>query len=163
MHKNNQSRTISLRWLCLVLALLVCLLDQGSKWWVTKTFQYAETLEIFKGLALTLRHNTGAAFSFLDDAGGWQRWFFVGVALVISAIIFVWLGRLNNQQKTEAIGLSLILGGALGNALDRILQGYVVDFIVLYYQDWQFPAFNIADIAINLGVILVVLSILNKK
>lgn len=158
----SSKSSISLRWLSLALALLVCLLDQGSKWWVTKNFQYGETLEIFKGLALTLRHNTGAAFNFLDDAGGWQRWFFVGVALVISSIIFVWLGRLNNQQKIEAIGLSLILGGALGNAIDRIMQGYVVDFIVLYYQNWQFPAFNIADIAINFGVILVVYSILKK-
>lgn len=146
----------------LLIAMLVVFLDQGSKWLVTETFEYGETLAVFQSFALTLRYNTGAAFSFLAEASGWQRWFFVSVASVVASIIFIWLGRLSKKDKIEALGLALILGGALGNVIDRLFHGYVVDFILLYYKEWQFPAFNIADTAINFGVFFVVLSILKK-
>jgi signal peptidase II len=147
----------------LLIASLVILLDQGSKWLVTETFEYGETLAVFQSFALTLRYNTGAAFSFLADASGWQRWFFVAVAAIVSSIIFIWLGRLSKENKTEALGLALILGGALGNVIDRLLHGYVVDFLLVYYKEWQFPAFNIADAAINLGVFFVILSMFKRK
>lgn len=156
------ARCFGLRSLAIMLAIAVVLLDQGSKWFVTKTLEYGETLSVFPSFSFTLRHNSGAAFSFLTEAGGWQRWFFVGIAAVVSAIIFIWLGRLSRQDKVEALGLSLILGGALGNVIDRLFYGYVVDFILVYYKDWQYPAFNIADMAISFGVFFFIYSMIRK-
>lgn len=155
-------KCLNLRVLALMFALFIIFLDQGSKWLVTKTFEYGESLTIFPSFALTLRHNTGAAFSFLAEASGWQRWFFIAIAALVSSIIFIWLGRLNDHEKLEALGLSLILGGALGNVIDRLFNGYVVDFILLFYKDWQYPAFNIADTAICLGVFFIFLAMLKK-
>lgn len=163
MVTNDRSMGMGLRHFGIWIAMLVVLLDQGSKWLVTQAFEYGETLAVFQSFALTLRYNTGAAFSFLAESSGWQRWFFVAIAALVSSIIFVWLGRLTKKDKVEALGLSLILGGALGNVIDRLFHGYVVDFILLYYKDWQFPAFNIADTAINFGVFFVVLSLLKRK
>ena len=101
-------------------------------------------------------HNTGAAFSFLAGESGWQNWLFTGVALVVSAGVLWWLTRLPARGKTVlALGLALLLGGAVGNLIDRLIYGYVVDFILVYYRDWSYPAFNVADSAITCGVALV--------
>jgi len=109
---------------------------------------------------MTLAHNYGAAFSFLSDAGGWQRWLFTGLASVVTLVLIVWLFRLQAKEKLTAAGLGLIIGGAVGNLIDRVLNGYVVDFIDVYYQDWHWPAFNLADSAITCGVILLLLDAL---
>jgi signal peptidase II len=106
---------------------------------------------------LTYVHNTGAAFSFLSEAGGWQRWFFAALALVISGVIAVWLARLKHDETLLAVALSLVLGGAIGNLIDRLVYGYVIDFLDVYYQTWHWPAFNIADSAITIGVILMLM------
>jgi signal peptidase II len=101
-----------------------------------------------------LAHNTGAAFSFLASAGGWQRWFLAAVAGVVSVVVAVWLTRLEPRQRILGLSLGLILGGGLGNLIDRVTLGYVVDFISWHYEEWYWPAFNIADSAICLGAVL---------
>jgi signal peptidase II len=141
-----------LKWLWLTL--LAVLLDQGSKLAVDASMQLYESIPVLPFFNLTYVHNPGAAFSFLSEAGGWQRWFFSGLALVISIGITVWLARLQKHETLLAAALSLILGGAIGNLIDRVAYGYVIDFIDVYYQNSHFPAFNIADAAINLGVFL---------
>jgi signal peptidase II len=111
---------------------------------------------VFSWFNLTLQYNTGAAFSFLSDAGGWQRYFFTGVAVLISAVLVVWLYRMPRQQRLLALALALILGGALGNVWDRLVLGHVVDFISVHYGGRYFPAFNLADSAISLGAALMI-------
>ena len=138
-------------------SLLVIVLDQLTKLWASSALSYAEPVPIIPFLNLTLLHNTGAAFSFLSEAGGWQRWFFALVALVISAVILVWIRRLPNGKVWLAISLALVLGGALGNVWDRIFLGYVVDFIDVYYQRWHWPAFNLADAAISVGAAMLII------
>ncbi len=144
-----------LKWLWL--ALLVLVLDQASKWVISHDMQLYQSIPVLPGFRLTYVHNTGAAFSFLSEAGGWQRWLFALLALLISAVLTVWLMRLKSNEKLMAVSLSLILGGAIGNLVDRLLYGYVIDFIDVYYQDWHWPAFNIADSAICVGVVLMLL------
>ena len=141
-----------LKWLWL--SLLAVLLDQWSKLAIADSMQLYQSIPIMPYFNLTYVHNTGAAFSFLSEAGGWQRWFFAGLALVISAVIAVWLARLKQHETLLAVALSLVLGGAMGNLIDRLAYGYVIDFLDVYYQTWHWPAFNIADSAITLGVIL---------
>ncbi len=119
--------------------------------------QLYQSIPITSFFKLTYVRNTGAAFSFLSDAGGWQRWFFAVLAILISIIIAVWLTRLKKQETLLAVALSLILGGAMGNLIDRLAYGYVIDFLDVYYQTWHWPAFNVADSAITLGVILMLL------
>ena len=138
------------------LAGLVVLLDQLSKYWVTSHFYYGEVRPITDFFNLVLVHNTGAAFSFLSDAGGWQRWFFGVVAGIISVVLAVWLARIPARQRLLPAALALILGGALGNLWDRLTLGYVIDFIDLYYQHHHWPAFNVADSAITVGAVLLV-------
>ena len=133
------------------LALLVIALDQYTKGLASASLDYARPLEVFSWFNLTLQHNTGAAFSFLSDAGGWQRYFFTIVASVISLGIVAWLVLLPRGQWLLALALGLILGGALGNLWDRVTLGYVVDFISVHYRENYFPAFNIADSAITVG------------
>ncbi len=116
-----------------------------------------ESIELLPVFRLTVLHNTGAAFSFLSDAGGWQRWFLVSVSVCVSGVISVWLYRVHKEQRRLALALALILGGALGNLIDRATQGYVVDFFVVHYQSYFFPAFNIADSAISVGGALLLL------
>lgn len=137
-----------------ILAGVYVLLDQLSKSWVVDTLQPYESVEISPFLNLVLVFNKGAAFSFLSDAGGWQRWFFSGLALLISVVLIVWILRLKPHEKLLAFGLSLVLGGAIGNLTDRVRFGHVVDFIDVYYQHLHWPAFNLADSAISLGVVL---------
>ncbi|MEM9255470.1 MAG: signal peptidase II [Pseudomonadota bacterium] len=145
----------ALPWYGLALAILV--LDQYTKGLASDHLVYARPREVFPWFNLTLQHNTGAAFSFLDDAGGWQRYFFSVVASVISVVLIVWLFRMPRSQRLLALSLGLILGGAVGNLWDRLTLGYVVDFISLHYERYYFPAFNIADSAITVGAILLLI------
>ncbi len=150
-----------LKWIWV--SLLVIVLDQLTKLWASSALDYGVPVAVLPSFNLTLLHNTGAAFSFLSEAGGWQRWFFALVALVISAIILVWLKRLSGEKVWLALALALVLGGAMGNVWDRITLGYVVDFIQLYYQQWYWPAFNIADSAIFIGAVMLVIDSLRGE
>jgi len=141
------------RWL--LLAVLVIVLDQYSKWLVLQHFELYQTLRLTSWFNLTLAYNTGAAFSFLNDAGGWQRWLFVVLAVIISGVLLVWLRRAQ-QLRLQALALALVIGGAIGNVIDRVRLGYVVDFIDWHYRDWHWPVFNLADSAITLGVVLLI-------
>ncbi len=144
-----------LKWLGL--SLLVLVLDQLSKLWVVANFDLYESIQLIPQLNFTYVHNTGAAFSFLSSAGGWQRWFFVAIALIASISLSIWLTRLKPAERWMAVTLSLILGGAIGNVIDRISYGYVIDFIDVYYQTWHWPVFNIADCAISVGVLMMLI------
>lgn len=144
-----------LKWLWL--SVLSLLLDQASKLAVDGSMQLFESIPLLPYFNLTYVHNTGAAFSFLSDAGGWQRWLFAGLAVVMSSIIGLWLARLKQHETLMAVALALVLGGAIGNLIDRVAYGYVIDFLDVYYQDWHWPAFNIADSAICVGVALMLL------
>jgi len=137
-----------------ILAAVVIVLDQYTKSLATAHLDYGRPLEVFSWFNLTLQHNTGAAFSFLSGAGGWQRYFFSIVASIISVVLVVWISRLPRSSWLLALSLGLILGGALGNLWDRLTLGYVVDFISVHYNRHYFPAFNIADSAITVGAAL---------
>jgi signal peptidase II len=144
-----------LKWLWL--SFLALVLDQWSKQIIDGAMQLYQSIPVIPYFNLTYVHNTGAAFSFLSQAGGWQRWFFAGLAFTVSVVITIWLARLRKDETLLAVALALILGGAVGNLIDRLLYGYVIDFLDVYYQDWHWPAFNIADSAITLGVILMLM------
>ncbi|GAB4292534.1 MAG: signal peptidase II [Thiohalomonadaceae bacterium] len=144
-----------LKWLWL--SVVVIALDQFTKVLATTNLALHEPVPVLPMFNLTLMHNTGAAFSFLSQAGGWQRWFFVAIAVAVSAALIAWLRQLPRHQAWLAVALALVLGGALGNVWDRIMLGYVVDFIDLYYGDWHWPAFNVADSAITVGAIMLLL------
>lgn len=142
------------------LSLLIFLLDQGSKYLADEYLTYMQAVELLPVFDLTLVYNPGAAFSFLADAGGWQRWLFSGLALIVSLVLLLWIRRLDSTERLMAIALALILGGATGNLFDRITLGYVIDFISLHYRNYYFPSFNIADSAISLGAAVLVLDML---
>jgi signal peptidase II len=141
-----------LHWLWV--SLVVVVVDQATKLLASSLLGLYEPVAVLPFLNLMLAHNPGAAFSFLADAGGWQRWFFIGIALVVSGILAEWLRRLPHHEKGVAISLALVLGGAIGNVIDRITHGYVVDFIDFHYAGWHWPAFNVADAAITIGVVI---------
>ncbi len=143
------------RWLAL--AAVVVLLDQWSKHEIAARLTLQEHLVLAPFFNLVLMHNTGAAFSMLNDAGGWQRWLFMGLAVAVVLLIVAWLSRMPRRLILLPLGLTMILGGAVGNLIDRVRFGYVVDFIQVHYQDWYFPAFNLADSAITLGVALLLI------
>jgi signal peptidase II len=138
-----------MRWLWL--SVLVVVIDQITKALASEMLALYEAVPVLPGLNLTLMHNTGAAFSFLSDSGGWQRWFFTAVALAVSAMLVLWLRRLSPGQRWLSIAIALVIGGALGNLWDRFVLGYVVDFIDVYAGRWHWPAFNVADSAITVG------------
>ena len=148
-------RTHPAAWLWL--SLVVIALDQATKFLVTRFLDLYERVEVLPVLDFTLLHNTGAAFSMLAGASGWQRWFFVGLASVVSVLLIVWIWRTPRGEKLLPLALALILGGALGNVIDRVVHGYVVDFIHAHWGTAYFPAFNIADSAITLGAALLIL------
>jgi signal peptidase II len=148
------------RWL--TLSALVIVLDQLSKAWIANHFAYGETIAVLSVFDLTLTHNTGAAFSFLNDAGGIQRWLFSIIAIVASAWI-VWLLRKNSAQVLFAFALSMILGGALGNLIDRLAYGYVVDFLSFHWDEHYFPAFNLADSSITCGAFMLIIDSFKEK
>jgi len=152
-----------LSWLWL--SLLVLVIDQASK------FYFEDRLEMFQQIVIipdlfswTLAYNTGAAFSFLADSSGWQRWLFALIAIVVSGVLVVWLKRLGRNDTWLAIALALVLGGALGNLYDRVALGHVIDFILVHWQNrWYFPAFNFADSAITVGAIMLALDMFKPK
>ena len=145
-------------WRWLPLAVLVVALDQLSKAWIVSHMPYGGIHTLLPVLDITLRYNRGAAWSMLDSASGWQRWLFSGLAVVVGVGLLVWLRRINGRtQQLLAVSLSLILAGALGNLIDRLHSGQVVDFILAHWHDAQFPAFNVADSAITVGAALMLL------
>ena len=143
-----------LKWLWL--SVVVIVLDQVSKYWASTSLDLHDPVSVLPFFNLTLMHNQGAAFSFLSQAGGWQRWFFTIIALVVTAVIVQWIRRLSPAETRMAAALALIAGGALGNVWDRVQLGYVVDFIDIYYGTWHWPAFNIADSAITVGAFMLI-------
>ena len=151
-------RPINFMWLGL--SVLAILLDQWTKQIASAHLTYGEAKSVFPCLDWTLLHNHGAAFSFLSDAGGWQRYLFTGLAVVVSVVFVGWLLRLPKHASILAAGIALVLGGAVGNLIDRVSLGYVVDFISVYYNNHYFPAFNIADSAITLGTIFLIIDML---
>jgi signal peptidase II len=152
----------ALKWYAL--AFVIAVIDQATKQWASLSLDYNTPLVFTSFFNFTLLHNPGAAFSFLSDAGGWQRWFFGAIALGVSIAIIAWLSRLPVEKKLASLALALILGGALGNLYDRVALGYVVDFIVFHYEHHYWPAFNIADCGITVGAgILIVDMFLNKE
>nr|SPS05663.1 prolipoprotein signal peptidase (signal peptidase II) [Candidatus Nitrotoga fabula] len=144
------------------LSALVIFLDQFTKLWVSRSFAYGENLAVTEFFNLVLVHNRGAAFSFLSGAGGWQRWFFSVIAVLASGWM-IWLLRKHRQDPLFCFALSLILGGALGNLIDRVAYGYVVDFLDFYWQMYHFPAFNVADSAVTCGAALLIWDGFTKK
>jgi signal peptidase II len=153
--------TSMLSWLWLSLAVIG--LDQLSKRLVDQSMQLYQTVELLPFFQLTYLRNQGAAFSFLSQAGGWQRWFFIALAVVASLAICYWLNRLGRHQRFEAAAWALVLGGALGNLIDRTLYGYVIDFLDVFYRDWHWPAFNVADSAITVGVAMLLVDSVRPK
>jgi len=149
-----------LKWLWL--SALIIVLDQASKWVMSSWLSLYETVAVIPFFNLTMAHNTGAAFSFLSQAGGWQRWFFVGLALAVSLGLLIWLKKIA-KTNLEAMSVSLILGGAIGNVIDRVYFGYVIDFLDVYYGSYHWPAFNIADSAIVIGAIILVIDSFTAK
>jgi len=137
-------------WLWLALALLVLVLDQLTKWLIVGQFVLGDSRPITSFFNLVRAHNPGAAFSFLAQAGGWQRWLFTGIGLAASALM-IWMLRAHPGQKLFGFAIACILGGAIGNVIDRLVHGYVVDFLDFHWAGWHFPAFNAADSAITLG------------
>lgn len=148
-------------WLWLSLLLLV--VDYATKTLVVKTMNLRDSIDILPFFNLTYVHNEGAAFSFLSDAGGWQRWFLSFIAISISALLIWWLKRLPATNKVLCSAYSLVLAGALGNLYDRISYGYVIDFLHVHYNNWHFPAFNIADSAICVGAALLLFDALTGE
>ncbi len=144
-----------LRWLWLAAAVLV--LDQASKQAAVALLEVHGPVELLPVLDLALSFNRGAAFSFLAGAGGWQRWFFTALAIAVGGVIVYWLYRLPPGQRRLGAALGMVLGGAMGNVVDRVWLGHVVDFIDLHYGDWHWPTFNVADSAITIGVVLIIL------
>lgn len=151
------------RWWLVVLVWFA--LDQVTKIWANTALSYDSPVAITSFFNLTLRYNPGAAFSFLSDQGGWQRWFFTALASVISVVLVVWISRTNliKEKRLETCALAFILSGALGNLYDRVAYGYVIDFIEVYYKTHYWPAFNIADSAICIGAGLMILDLIKNK
>ncbi|MET4163302.1 signal peptidase II [Marinobacterium iners] len=161
MTKTLKTGASALHWLWL--SLLVIVLDLGSKYLADSLLTYANPVPLLPVFDLTLLYNTGAAFSFLAGAGGWQRWLFVAIAMGMSAFLLHWMYRTPRSHYLLGVGLALVLGGALGNLYDRTVHGHVVDFISLHWEGYYFPAFNIADTAITLGTIALLVDMLFSR
>ena len=154
-------RTHPAAWLWLSVAVVA--LDQATKFLVTRFLELYDRVEVLPVLDFTLLHNTGAAFSILAGASGWQRGFFITLGLIVSGVLVVWLWRLPRGERLLPIALTLIIGGAIGNVIDRVALGYVVDFIHAHWGGAYFPAFNIADSAITVGAVLLMLDAFREK
>ncbi|PLA75425.1 signal peptidase II [Hydrogenovibrio sp. SC-1] len=139
-------------------AIVLIVADQLTKYWVNQSLVLGEPVSIMPFLNFTLVYNYGAAFSFLADMGGWQRWFFSGLALLVGGGLLLWLAKLPKVWSVEVVGINLILSGAVGNLIDRIIAGRVTDFIDFYIGSWHYATFNVADIAISLGALLLLVS-----
>ena len=139
------------------ISVLVAIADQATKWVANTQLDYHVAVPVLPYFEWFLSYNQGAAFSFLAGAGGWQRWFFLILASIISIVLIVWIKKLEPQEKLTAVSLCLILGGAIGNIIDRAYLGYVIDFIQVWLGSYPWPAFNIADSAISVGAVLLIL------
>lgn len=148
------------KWHWFVVSCVIIICDQLSKYWVGGTLTPYKPLPVIPFLNLTLAYNTGAAFSFLSGAGDWHRWFFAAFSFTVSVVLIIWLLRTSKSDWMQSAGISLILGGALGNLIDRAFHGYVVDFIDVYYNYHHFATFNVADSAICVGAGILVLDLL---
>ena len=159
VNMDKEKKTTSTRFITwMVVAFVVVVADQLTKWAIIEWVALYEKIPLNSFINLTHQRNTGAAFSFLADAGGWQRWFFVVLAAGVSIMITVWLWRIRKQGPAIlAAGLALVLGGAVGNLIDRIMLGYVTDFIQVWFGDWAFPSFNVADAGITVGAALLII------
>ena len=151
-----------------LVSLIIVVIDQVSKikmdqWLGLCVPGQCERFEVLPVFQLAVLYNEGAAFSFLADAGGWQRWFLTGISAVVSVALVVWLRRVEAHQVYLRFGLVLILGGAVGNLIDRAFQGYVVDFLIVHYEQYYFPAFNVADAAISVGAVFLLLDLFLAK
>jgi signal peptidase II len=146
------------RWLWL--SALVVVLDQATKALAELYLEVFRPRPVLPFFDLSLTYNRGAAFSFLSDAGGWQRWFFIVLTVAVLVFLLRWLKQITARQTLLAVGLALVIGGAIGNLIDRIATGEVVDFLLLYYESWKWPAFNLADSAISVGVSLLLIDAL---
>lgn len=151
----------NLRWMWI--SWLVFIVDQSAKWLAIRYLYFGEPVEVTPFLNWTLDYNYGAAFGFLNKSGGWQRWFFILIAVVVCAVIVAWLMKLPRKNNFQAFALSLILGGALGNLWDRIFHSYVIDFIYFHIAAWHFAIFNLADAAVTIGAILFALTFFSKE
>ena len=148
----------------MAVAALVIIADQVTKWAIIEWVALYEKIPLNSFINLTHQRNTGAAFSLLANAGGWQRWFFIVLGVVVSIVIAVWLWRIRKQRLAVlSAGLALVLGGAIGNLIDRIALGYVTDFIQVWFGNWAFPSFNVADAGITVGTFWVALNLFFKK
>lgn len=145
------------------ISLIIFVLDQITKHAIVDGMSLYESIQILPFFNLTYVHNYGAAFSFLYDAGGWQRYFLSAVALIVSAVIIWWLKDASKEQILLPVAFSFILGGALGNVFDRLVYGYVIDFLDFYYGSYHWPAFNVADSAIFIGAALLIIDIFKNK
>ena len=158
---DNQDRKTRRFIAWMVVALLVVAADQATKWAIVEWVELYGKVPINSFINLTHQQNSGAAFSFLAGASGWQRWFFVALATAVSGVIAVWLWRIRREGPLVLMaGLSLVLGGALGNLIDRARLGYVTDFIQVWFGNWAFPSFNVADSAISVGAALLIIDAL---
>ncbi len=161
MIETTQEMMVNSRWYrWLGISVLVVGLDQLTKWYVSTLLDHGERIAVLPVFSWVRWHNDGAAFSMLSGSGGWQRWFFVVLAVVFTVFIVIELRRLVVTDRLMGVVYGLIMGGALGNMVDRLQHGYVVDFILLHYRDWYFPAFNVADIALFIGASLWILTLL---
>ncbi|HRD69542.1 MAG TPA: signal peptidase II [Legionella sp.] len=151
------------KWYWFLISITVIIADQISKYWAEISLIPYKPMPVVPMLNLTLAYNTGAAFSFLSGAGDWHRWFFTAFSLLVSIILVIWLWRTPSQARLQLAGISLILGGAIGNLIDRGLHGYVIDFVDVYYQYHHFATFNLADSAICLGAIILVLDLIINR
>lgn len=151
----SQRSLAPFKWLWITVA--VILIDYLTKQWANHSLEYADPQQVLPIFDLTLLYNTGAAFSFLANQDGWQRWFFAVIAFAVSGMLLHWLSMLKPNQRWLGIALTLILGGAIGNLYDRLVYGYVIDFLHFHWQQHYFPAFNIADTAITIGAIMLII------
>lgn len=147
------------KWPWFLLSIVVVVIDQLSKYLAELYLVAYQAKPLLPLVNLTLAYNTGAAFSFLSRAGGWQRWFFAGFSIVMSMVLIIWLLRIPAQEKLKSCAVSLILGGAVGNLYDRASLGHVIDFIDVFYKNYHWPVFNLADSAICIGAVLLLIDL----
>lgn len=160
LHFSSHSKS-GLPWLWL--SLVIIILDQVTKYFVVRHLTLYQPVELLSFLNFTLAYNRGAAFSFLGQAGGWQIYFFAGLSLIIAILFIVWLAQLPRSMVWRGLALSLIIGGAIGNFIDRVRLTYVIDFVDFHIKGWHFATFNVADSAITIGAIILVLNLLSTK
>lgn len=150
-----------LMWLWLAVVSLVA--DQATKLYVLANFKLHESVDVLPFFNFTYAQNPGAAFSFLSEAGGWQRWFFTAIAVTVSGLLMYWMRGLHKSNRVLNMAYALVISGAIGNLIDRLSYGFVVDFLHLYYENYSWPIFNIADVAICFGAFLIILDAFVSK